>query len=138
MIKKLNKGFTLIEAMLLIVIIAILAAIVIPVFTGKAEKTEAVKVFNAMRQEHSKDRFACPLPETLQQKDPELFAGVSDIVCDHTDENNPKIISANVLVKEHKYTCTLKNDSPVCVLAPATESAPAEEQKPVEEEKPAQ
>ena len=39
-----NKGFTIIELMIVVAIVAILAAILLPVFTGKGDKKPSTRI----------------------------------------------------------------------------------------------
>jgi type IV pilus assembly protein PilE len=57
-----NKGFTLIELMIVVVVIGILAAIAIPnysQFTRKAKRQEAVTALNELQQAQTKLRGNC-------------------------------------------------------------------------------
>ena len=65
-----NKGFTLVELIIVIVIVGVLAAIAAPIMTGnvaRARKTEAIAAFGAVRTAERLYRLESPVYGTFAQ-----------------------------------------------------------------------
>jgi len=89
-----EKGFTLIELMVVIVIIAILAAVALPNFMGATEKaresavTSAVKALQTSLEMYAVDHNGT-YPSTGTDSDPNALTAISEYLPNRKFPNNP-------------------------------------------------
>ena len=100
MVKKINKGFTIIELVIVIAVIAVLVAVLIPTFTNFFDdsKTEIVQIYNRLNEQD--------IEIIVKDKDTKeiIYQGKSSEWDDKDQYELVDIEGQNILlVKERKY-----------------------------------
>ena len=120
-----EKGFTLIELMVVIVIIAILAAVAFPNFMGATEKaresavTSAVKALQTSLEMYAVDNNGS-YPSTGTDSDPNALTAISEYLPNRKFPNNP--VNNTAYAYDNGLLDVAPNDDPKAAAEASGES----------------